>query len=271
MEDKPVVSVLMGSHNPRWDRLRRGIKSLQSQTLENWELILWDDGSSPAGAMILEQAAQLDSRVRLYHGRENRGLGYGLNRCMERARGNYLARLDDDDVCFPRRFELQTLFLEAQPGFQWVGSGALLLDESGVWGQLNPPECPGTWDFLPHSPYIHPSVMFRRETLEMVGGYSQSPAHFGCEDYHLFFRLHSRGWQGYNLEVPLLGYWEDRDSYRRRTVSRRLREAELRWQGYRMLHIPTPVAGWGTLRPLAACLVPGSVLSWAKRWRQLRE
>lgn len=86
MNRKPLVTVLMGSYNPRWDRLRRAVESLRRQTLEDWELVLWDDGSCPRGAMALEQAACLDSRVRLYRGRENRGLGYALNRCAQRAR-----------------------------------------------------------------------------------------------------------------------------------------------------------------------------------------
>lgn len=264
MRNKPLVSVLMGSHNPQWGKLRRGVESLQRQTMEDWELILWDDGSSPQGAMVLEQAALLDSRVRLYHGRENKGLGYALNRCAERARGRYFARLDDDDVSFPRRLELEVLFLSANPQFQWVGSAALLLDAAGVWGRRTSPECPAPQDFLAHSPYIHPSVMFRREVLERTGGYSQSPGYFGCEDYELFFRLHALGLQGYNLPVPLLGYWEDWDSYQRRTPSRRLREASLRWKGLGRLELSPMLSAWGTLRPLAACLVPGKAVGWVK-------
>ena len=57
MNRKPLVTVLMGSYNPRWDRLRRAVESLRRQTLEDWELVLWDDGSCPRGAMALEQAA----------------------------------------------------------------------------------------------------------------------------------------------------------------------------------------------------------------------
>lgn len=264
MEERPLVSVLMGSHNPRWDLLRRSVLSLVGQSLENWELVLWDDGSSPAGAMVLEQAADLDSRVRLYRGRENHGLGYALNRCRERARGKYLARLDDDDLAFPGRLELQTAALDRCPEFQWVGSAALLLDGDGVWGRLSMPEHPRSRDFLAHSPYIHPSVMFRREALEKAGGYSQSPRYFGCEDYQLFFRLHAQGMRGWNLPAALIGYWEDRNSYRRRTVPRRMREAVLRWEGLRSLELSPAAAAWGTLRPLAACLVPGEVLRLVK-------
>ena len=129
MKEQPLVSVLMGSYNPRWDRLRRAVESLQEQTLQSWELVLWDDGSSPQGALALEQAARLDPRVRLVHAGENRGLAHGLNQCVERARGPYIARLDDDDLCFPQRLRRQVDFLWEHPAYQWVGSAALLLDE----------------------------------------------------------------------------------------------------------------------------------------------
>ena len=265
MEQKPLVTVLMGSYNPRWDRLRRAVESLRGQTLTQWELVLWDDGSDAQGAMALEQAAALDSRVRLYHCRENHGLGYALNRCMERSHGTFLARLDDDDWCHPRRLERQVRFLQTHPAYGWVGCSARLVDRWGVWGVLTVPEEPGPRDFLPHSPYVHPGVMFRREVLESVGGYSQSPRHVGCEDYQLFFRLHAEGNRGYNLQTPLVDYREDRDSYRRRDPARRFREAAVRAWGFSLLGLPLLPRAVGVLRPVAACLVPGVVLHWAKR------
>lgn len=265
MAKSPKVAVLMGSYNPRWDRLRRAVLSLQKQTLQDWELVLWDDGSHPQGALALEQAAALDSRVRLYRGRENRGLAYALNRCLERSHSPYLARLDDDDACHPRRLEAQVSFLESHPQYGWVGSTARLVDRNGIWGTFPAPEVPGPRDFLAHSPYIHPTVMFRRQVLEEAGGYHQSARYVGCEDYELFFRLHRKGLAGYNLQTPLLAYWEDRDSSRRRDVPRRLREASLRLDGLSRLGIPQPLPFLGSLRPLAASLVPGDLLHWVKR------
>ena len=194
MNRKPLVTVLMGSYNPRWDRLRRAVESLRRQTLEDWELVLWDDGSCPRGAMALEQAACLDSRVRLYRGRENRGLGYALNRCAQRAQGRYLARLDDDDVCHPRRLERQVSFLESHPQYGWVGSAAWRVDSHGLWGRLDVPELPAPRDFASHSPYIHPAVLFRREVLgqgyreilsvaDENGGKLPNRAVFYCDEY----------------------------------------------------------------------------------------
>ena len=84
MRQDPLVSVVMGSFEPCWSRLRRAVDSLVGQTLPEWELLLWDDGSSPQGALALEQAARLDPRVRLVHAGENRGLAHGLNQCVEK-------------------------------------------------------------------------------------------------------------------------------------------------------------------------------------------
>lgn len=261
--------MVLGSCNPRPDFLKRAVDSLLGQTFPHWELVLWDDGSLPPGREALRREAARDGRIRLFRGESNRGLGYGLNRCLERAQGRYIARLDDDDVALPQRLERQRDFLESHAPFQWVGSAALLLDRQGVWGVQKTPFRPGREDFLHSSPYIHPSVLFRRQALEAVGGYRESRRFLGCEDYELFFRLHRMGLRGCNLQEPLLGYWEDRDSQRKRGAARRLREAAVRWQGFRGLGLSGPRMVWGVLRPLGAALVPGAVRYRIKR-RQRR-
>lgn len=268
MEKCPEISVVLGSFDPRPERLERAVRSLLDQSFPAWELVLWDDGSSPAGAAALRRQAGRDRRVRLFRGGENRGLGYGLNRCLERARGRYIARMDDDDVAFPQRLQVQRDFLEGDGRFQWVGSAAVLLDGRGPWGLLQMPPFPREEDFLRSSPYIHPSVMFRREALERAGGYRESRRFFGCEDYELFIRLHTLGLRGRNLEEPLLGYWEDRASHARRGFPRRLREAALRRRGFRALGLTGPRAAWGVVRPLAAGLLPAGARYRVRRWQR---
>lgn len=259
MDREPEVTIVMGSHNPRREWLQRAVASLVAQTWENWELVLWDDGSSPQGARLLSQAAGRDSRIHLYRGEINRGLAHALNQGISRARGRYIARMDDDDISLPRRLETQVAFLQAHPQQDWVGSAALLRDEKGVWGTWQKPVLPQREDFLHSSPYIHPSVMFRRQVLELIGGYGESSRYLGCEDYELFFRLHQAGFRGYNLPQPLLEYWEDRASHRRRTYARRVREAAVRRRGYRMLSLSGLRAWGGVLRPLGAGLIPSGI------------
>lgn len=142
--------------------------------------MIYDDGSDQKGQAVIQRAADMDPRVRCIRGEKNMGLGYGLNQCIRQAKGRYIARMDGDDIAKPQRLEKQYAFLETHPQYQWVGSNAELIDQNGVWGFLKMPEEPKARDFLPCSPYIHPSVLFRKETLVQAGGYDPSPDFFLC-------------------------------------------------------------------------------------------
>ena len=251
------VSVIMGVYNPRLPRLEQAVASILRQSLPGWELLLYDDGSAEPAAAALRQAAARDGRIRYIRGGQNRGLAHALNVCIRQARGEYIARLDDDDTAREDRLQKQADFLDTHPAYQWVGSWALLEDAGGVWGMLRPPESPEAADFLPNSPYIHPSVTFRRDILLQYGGYSTAPENRLLEDYELFMRLHAGGGRGYNLPEPLLRYWEDRDACKKRGYRRRLRETALRRRGFRELGLlRRPAALPYLLKPLLVGLLP---------------
>lgn len=269
MDNRVRISVAMGVYRPRdFSRLYQAVESLMAQTFPHWELLLYDDGSPSPYSGAIRRAAGLDPRVRYLRGEENRGLAFALNQCLAHSQGEYLARLDDDDACAPRRLEKQLAFLEAHPQYQWVGSNAELMDAGGVWGLQKMPEIPEKRDFLFNSPYLHPTVLFRREALAQAGGYDPSPRYRLCEDYELFFRLHQRGMRGYNLQEPLLRYWEDYASQRRRTYRRRLRELRLRYRGFRQLGILGPGTFCYVLKPLAVGAVPAPVHHTVRRWQK---
>ena len=160
------ISVIMGVYNPaRPEHLIQAVQSIVRQSFPHWEMLLYDDGSGPNYAGAIQAAAKLDSRIRYLRGEENRGLAHALNRCIAHARGKYLARMDADDIAWPERFARQHQFLETHPQYQWVGSTARLMDESGIWGLETVAEIPEARDFLSHSPYIHPTVLCRRGAL----------------------------------------------------------------------------------------------------------
>ena len=259
------ISIIMGVYNPARRRFFEAVESIVRQRFADWELLLYDDGSAQAYRPLLRRAARKDERIRLLEGGENRGLAHALNRCLEEAAGTYIARMDDDDIARPDRLEKQAAFLDAYPRFQWVGSNAELLDGKGVWGFRKMPEIPQTRDFLFTSPYIHPSVMFRREVLLAAGGYDESPRLRLCEDYELFMRLHRLGGRGYNLQEPLLQYWEDYASHRKRTYRRRIREMQVRWRGFRDLGILDAAALPYVCKPLAAAAIPAPVHHYIRR------
>lgn len=259
------ISIIMGVYNPRRERLLKALDSIIGQTYPNWELLLYDDGSNPAPAKCIRTAAERDCRIVYIRSDGNQGLAYALNGCLRRAVGRYIARMDDDDIAAFDRLEKQYAFLNAHPRFQWVGSNAELIDADGVWGYQKMPEFPVRKDFLYNSPYIHPSVMFRREVLIENGGYSLDPQDRQGEDYELFMRLHRNGCRGYNLQEPLLQYWEDYTSHRKRTYRRRIREMGLRYRGFKELGILNKTTLPYVLKPLLVGAVPAPVHHYIRR------
>lgn len=266
MNKQVKVSVIMGVFNPGdRERFLRAVRSIVRQSFTDWELLLYDDGSREPCARMIQQAAEMDDRILYIRGQRNYGLAHALNECIWRAQGRYIARMDDDDVSRPDRLERQYAFLESHPQYQWVGSDAELIDRRGVWGYQKMPQAPAKRDFLFNSPYIHPSVMFRREVLLRSGGYSVAGRNGGCEDYELFMRLHSAGGRGYNLQEPLLQYHEDYAAQKKRTYRRRIREMGLRYRGFKELGILDGSAIRYVLKPLLVGAVPPPVHHYIKR------
>ncbi|MGI5894069.1 MAG: glycosyltransferase [Candidatus Merdivicinus sp.] len=266
---KPEISIIMGVYNPEKRRLFQAVHSIMRQSFDNWEMLLYDDGSDEAFARIIRKAAALDSRIQYIRDNQNHGLSHALNECLFHAEGQYIARMDDDDIAAKDRLQKQSDFLDAHPQFQWVGSNAELMDENGIWGYQKMPETPSKRDFLFNSPYIHPTVMFRREVLLKNRGYSTARRNRGNEDYELFMRLHSTGNRGYNLQEPLLQYWESYTSYRKRTYQRRIREMKVRSKGFQELGILNKATFPYVLKPLLVGAVPAFVHYSIRRKRKV--
>ena len=265
MKSKVEISIIMGVFNPDKTRFFQAVNSIIHQTFQSWELILYDDGSDKIGAQYIRAAAARDHRIAYIRASQNLGLAHALNACIERASGRYIARMDDDDIAARDRLEKQYHFLNTHPQFQWVGSNAELFDERGVWGYQKMPEMPEKEDFLFNSPYIHPSVMFRRQVLIKNGGYSVDRQYRFSEDYELFMRLHRKGNRGYNLQEPLLQYFEDYTSHKKRTYKRRIHEMRLRYRGFKDLEILHKGTFHYVLKPLLIGAVPAPVHHYIRR------
>lgn len=264
--DRPLVSVIMGVYN-QWDEkiLLDAVNSILNQTYQNFEFIIWDDGSYPDAAKTVRKLTSLDDRIIVAGKEENRGLAFSLNGCIRLARGKYIARMDADDISMPKRFERQVDFLEANPEYGWCGANAVLFDENGEWGCRSMPEIPDMKDYFRYSPYIHPSVMFRAILFDENNGYLSTQETLRCEDYELFMNLLRRGQKGCNLQETLFQYRETRESYHKRTAHFRINEAKSRYRNYKRLGKLFP-AGWiYVMRPVAACLIPPKILELIKR------
>lgn len=253
------ISIIMSVWNPVTQELAGCIESLIQQRFQAWELLLYDDGSNREAHREVQRLSALDSRIICLGSDTNRGLAAALNTCIGSAHAPYIARMDGDDIALPDRLTEQYEFLETHPQYQWVGSNAQLIDSRGPWGILAVPERPQEADFLFNSPFIHPSVLFRREALSRTGGYCTDRALCQLEDYELFMRLYCRGLHGYNIQHPLIGYREDLTAYRKRTYSRRIREMKLRYRGFQALGILRPSTFPYVLKPLFVGLIPADI------------
>ncbi len=266
MQHEKKVSVIMGIYN-QWDTevLKDAVDSILCQTLNDFEFIIYDDGSDPQIGQYIRSLSKLDPRIVLIGMRQNHGLAFSLNACIDIAQGKYIARMDADDISLPERLERQYEFMEEHPEYAWCGCNAYLFDENGRWGERQMPYMPESSDYLRFSPYIHPSVMYRREIFHQAGKYSVSRETLRCEDYEIFMRLHQMGYRGCNIQQNLFCYREDPESYKKRTMRCRLNEMKIRYHNFAKMNMLFPVGWLYVVRPVFAGLLPAGVIACIKR------
>lgn len=168
--------------------LRKSIESVLSQQYENFEFIIIDDASTDNSANVVAKYAEDDERIRLLENQENIGLTASLNRALNEAQGDFVARQDADDLSDPRRFERQVQFLKTHPDVAVLGTGARLVDAAGdeIDRRVVLTD-PSLSDLQSKNHLIHGSVLARRSVLEDVGGYDEFFRY--SQDYDLWLRL----------------------------------------------------------------------------------
>lgn len=263
----PVVSVIMGVYNQKdFVVFRQAVDSILNQTFSDLEFIIYNDGSDEETGRFMRELAATDERIVLLECASNNGLAFSLNACIRQARGQYIARMDADDVSDPERLAVQVQFLETHPEYDWCGTNAALIDGKGVrWGTRTMPECPQDKDFLKFSPYVHPSVTYRASLFETEDEYLVATETLRCEDYEIFMRLHRHGHRGYNLQQILFFYREDAHSFKKRKFRYRVNEARVRYRNFKKMKLLFPLGWLYVLRPLAAALVPVRLIALFKK------
>lgn len=259
-----TVSIIMGIYNMTDEKiLRLAIESVINQTFNDWEFIIWDDGSTDNTIEIVKKIIKIDNRIRLLHDDVNKGLASALNSSIKEVRGKYIARMDSDDICHPDRLREELLFLETHSEYGFVGTNVQLIDDEGVWGKRVMPEKPNKDSMLFRSPFVHPTIMIRTEILKGVKGYRVVKETRRAEDYDLFMRLYAQGYKGYNIQKELFQYREDRASLRKRKYRYRVDEAKVRMYGFKRLGL-FPKAVPYVIKPLIVGLLPYKLLIWMR-------
>ncbi len=251
----PIISVIMGIYNVE-DTLAEAMNSILNQTYQDFEIILCDDGSTDDTLVIAENyVTQYPGKVVLLKNEQNMGLNYTLNKCLDKATGKYIARMDGDDLCSPNRFKEELAIFEKNPEIAVVSTDMECFDETGVWGCIRHPENPQNRDFLAGPPFCHAPCMMRTDILRNVGGYSVDDRLLRVEDYHLWIKIYHAGYIGKNINKPLYQMRDDRNAYKRRTFKNRLNEAYVRTLAVKMLDLPK----YGylfSLRPILVGMLP---------------
>ncbi len=235
--------------------LVEALDSLYAQTCQDFEIILCEDGSKDNTYEVAEEYAATHPNIVLLRNERNMGLNHTLNRCLEVARGEYIARMDGDDRSLPHRFEKEVEFLDSHPEYAIVSGPMNYFDENGIFrtgkgnGEVKPK------DFVKGTPFCHAPCMVRREAYLAVGGYSVDKRLLRVEDYHLWFKMYAAGYKGYNLECPIYEMRDDRNAFTRRTWQNRLNELYVRRLGFSMLKLPLHYRIYA-LRPIVIGLLP---------------
>jgi glycosyltransferase involved in cell wall biosynthesis len=187
MLNAPLISVLLPVYNAA-PYVGEAIESILGQTYRHWELIVINDGSTDGSDRIVK--AIQDPRIRVID-QPNRGLSMSLNRAIGIARGDYVARQDADDIALPRRFERQIDYLGRHPVVGMVGTWAEVRSDDSTVAKVYAPSVEShvlKFDLLFDNPFVHSSMMIRRQVLDRVGTYSED-SDMRAEDYELWSRV----------------------------------------------------------------------------------
>lgn len=186
----PKISVVMPAYNAA-GYLEEAVSSILGQTFRDFEFIIIDDGSTDATPSILKRYAALDSRIQVYR-QENQGMISALNRGCRLSRGEYIARMDADDISLPKRLERQLEYIERQTQIGIVGTWIYNMDQNGsVKRAWCPPTNPKVlqWTHFFGVCVSHSTVLMRREILENLDFYRPEAIH--GEDVDLWLRASS--------------------------------------------------------------------------------
>ncbi|MGX6446049.1 glycosyltransferase family 2 protein [Neobacillus sp. K501] len=262
---KGKVSIIMGIYNCE-NFLAESLTSIMNQTYKNWELILCDDGSTDGTIKIAAEFVKRDERIKLIKNNTNLGLAKTLNNCLKHCQGEYILRHDGDDIMVVNRIETQVAYMNNHD-CDACGSGAYLFDKRGVWGTRQPVRFPHRNIMITDGPFIHPTVIMKHEKLLEVAGYSDNQlTKQRLEDYDLWLKFYEKGFILHNLQVPLIYFREDHESYHRKSRKFRVTETRARLDACKRLNIPM-LKRILAFKPMVVMLVPKNALKKYHAWQ----
>lgn len=169
--------------------LKDAIDSILNQTYSNFEFIIIDDSSTDNSWSIIKNYQKIDKRIVARKNRKNSGVATTLNKALKLCHGEYVARMDADDISLPKRFQIQLHYLKKHPEIVGVGTQVNIINNSNkITGKRYfPTTTKDCYQFLMiTSPIQHPTLMVRTQTIKK---YQYSANYKTAEDWDLYFKL----------------------------------------------------------------------------------
>ena len=213
-------SVLMSVYyKENSEYLKQAIESIQAQTFPTDDFVLVCDGplNQELDSVIKKKQQEMKNILNVVRLKKNAGLGNALNKGIQQCKNELVARMDSDDISYPDRCEKQLTVFNTYPEIS-VCSGIVeefATNPKVVESRRVPPETQEEIrEFAKvRNPFNHPCVMYKKPDVEAVGSYKDF---YLLEDYYLWVRMIMAGYQGYNLQEPLLHMRAGTDMYIRR-------------------------------------------------------
>ncbi len=195
------ISVLMSVHNPKKEYFEECLQAIEEQTYKDFELIIVDDGSNNSN--VEEYLLNYSFDYKIIKNPQNLGLARSLNNGLHECSGEYIARIDDDDVMMPERLEKQLAFAIKQPGI--IFSDVILIDDSGRELSQTGKRVTDIKKYLRKNGncLTHSTLFVKKSILESVGGYDERFIY--AQDYALYMTLLDQ-FDFYQLDECLVKY-----------------------------------------------------------------
>lgn len=203
---KPLVSVIMPVYNTG-SFLVDAIESILNQTYKNFEFIIINDASTDNSLKIIKKYAEIDKRIKIINNKKRLGLAKSLNKGIKISKGEFIARMDSDDVSFKNRLEKQIKYLKRDQNLIAVGSQVKIIDNLGkiIGKKQLPTDYKSIKNFaFKFNPVSHPTLVIKREKLPKDFVFYDQKSE-GAEDLNILFKLINYG-KVENLKDYLLKY-----------------------------------------------------------------
>ena len=169
MQNEPLISVIMATFNEPKQFIEESISSILNQTYRNLELLIADDSTNEDTVKVIDGFASKDDRVIVIRKKDRMGFVNALNEALHRAKGDFIARMDGDDISLPNRFDIQIKYALTHSEVDVFGGNMDIINEVGdVKSERHYPTTQESIEkmFVFRSPFAHPTLMFKRDVID---------------------------------------------------------------------------------------------------------